>query len=199
MRERFPYASFYLVSQTSVNRELFFSHLSLPFFIFSSTRISREIQSVSQQIQNCLVNPAGYSANMKILQKSLGRPLPFKVSVLCLQRIFISRNVQIGFNICTALAFQDSQTTIVLCLLDWLKRKFWHLSFGKYISYPDMAFLLLIMLRMENTHLIQRDAWVIKILLLALFWRLVNINGPPAYSVNTRVFRTACALPFVQH
>uniref|UniRef100_A0A803V8M9 Midasin n=1 Tax=Ficedula albicollis TaxID=59894 RepID=A0A803V8M9_FICAL len=41
-------------------------------------KISREIQSVSQQIQNCLVNPAGNSANMKILQKSLGRPLPFK-------------------------------------------------------------------------------------------------------------------------
>nr|XP_030123445.3 midasin isoform X1 [Taeniopygia guttata] len=41
-------------------------------------KISREIQSVSQQIQNCLVNPAGVSANMKILQKSLGRPLPFK-------------------------------------------------------------------------------------------------------------------------
>lgn len=36
-------------------------------------------------------------------------------------------------------------------------------------------------------------------LLLALFWRLVNINMPPAYSVNIRVFRTACALPFVQH
>ncbi|NXB28427.1 MDN1 protein, partial [Eulacestoma nigropectus] len=41
-------------------------------------KISREIQSVSQQIQSCLVNPAGISANMKILQKSLGRPLPFK-------------------------------------------------------------------------------------------------------------------------
>uniref|UniRef100_A0A8D2MF30 Midasin n=1 Tax=Zonotrichia albicollis TaxID=44394 RepID=A0A8D2MF30_ZONAL len=41
-------------------------------------KISREIQSISQQIQNCLVNPAGNSANMKILQKSLGRPLPFK-------------------------------------------------------------------------------------------------------------------------
>uniref|UniRef100_A0A8D2MCK3 Midasin n=1 Tax=Zonotrichia albicollis TaxID=44394 RepID=A0A8D2MCK3_ZONAL len=39
---------------------------------------NKEIQSISQQIQNCLVNPAGNSANMKILQKSLGRPLPFK-------------------------------------------------------------------------------------------------------------------------
>uniref|UniRef100_A0A8C5T387 Midasin n=1 Tax=Malurus cyaneus samueli TaxID=2593467 RepID=A0A8C5T387_9PASS len=39
---------------------------------------NKEIQSVSQQIQSCLVNPAGVSANMKILQKSLGRPLPFK-------------------------------------------------------------------------------------------------------------------------
>uniref|UniRef100_A0A8C0BEF4 Midasin n=1 Tax=Buteo japonicus TaxID=224669 RepID=A0A8C0BEF4_9AVES len=41
-------------------------------------KVSKEIQSVSQQIQNCLANPAGFSASMKILQKSLGRPLPFK-------------------------------------------------------------------------------------------------------------------------
>uniref|UniRef100_A0A8C9MGW1 Midasin n=1 Tax=Serinus canaria TaxID=9135 RepID=A0A8C9MGW1_SERCA len=44
----------------------------------SENKISREIQSISQQIQSCLVNPAGNSTNMKILQKSLGRPLPFK-------------------------------------------------------------------------------------------------------------------------
>ncbi|KAM9562699.1 midasin isoform 4-T5 [Guaruba guarouba] len=41
-------------------------------------KVSREIQSVSQHIQSCLANPTGISANMKILQKSLGRPLPFK-------------------------------------------------------------------------------------------------------------------------
>ncbi|KAM6126972.1 midasin isoform 3-T3 [Pterocles gutturalis] len=41
-------------------------------------KVSKEIQSVSQYIQSCLANPAGVSANMKILQKSLGRPLPFK-------------------------------------------------------------------------------------------------------------------------
>ncbi|NXJ64381.1 MDN1 protein, partial [Rostratula benghalensis] len=41
-------------------------------------KVSKEIQSVSQQIQSCLANPAAISANMKILQKSLGRPLPFK-------------------------------------------------------------------------------------------------------------------------
>uniref|UniRef100_A0A8B9J147 Midasin n=1 Tax=Amazona collaria TaxID=241587 RepID=A0A8B9J147_9PSIT len=41
-------------------------------------KVSREIQSVSQHIQSCLANPIGISANMKILQKSLGRPLPFK-------------------------------------------------------------------------------------------------------------------------
>uniref|UniRef100_A0A8C3JUM0 Midasin n=1 Tax=Calidris pygmaea TaxID=425635 RepID=A0A8C3JUM0_9CHAR len=41
-------------------------------------KVSKEIQSVSQQIQSCLANPAGISASMKILQKSLGRPLPFK-------------------------------------------------------------------------------------------------------------------------
>ncbi|KFP45021.1 Midasin, partial [Chlamydotis macqueenii] len=41
-------------------------------------KVSKEIQSVSQQIQSCLANPASISANMKMLQKSLGRPLPFK-------------------------------------------------------------------------------------------------------------------------
>ncbi|NXJ78761.1 MDN1 protein, partial [Trogon melanurus] len=41
-------------------------------------KVSKEIQSVSQHIQSCLANPAAISANMKILQKSLGRPLPFK-------------------------------------------------------------------------------------------------------------------------
>ncbi|XP_061845412.1 midasin [Colius striatus] len=41
-------------------------------------KISKEIQSVSQQIQSCLANPAAISGSMKILQKSLGRPLPFK-------------------------------------------------------------------------------------------------------------------------
>ncbi|XP_010287688.1 PREDICTED: midasin, partial [Phaethon lepturus] len=41
-------------------------------------KVSKEIQSVSQHIQSCLANPAGISASMKILQKSLGRPLPFK-------------------------------------------------------------------------------------------------------------------------
>ncbi|XP_054255246.1 midasin [Indicator indicator] len=41
-------------------------------------KVSKEIQSVSQHIQSCLANPAGISANVKILQKSLGRPLPFK-------------------------------------------------------------------------------------------------------------------------
>lgn len=39
----------------------------------------------------------------------------------------------------------------------------------------------------------------IKILFLAVFWRLVNINMPLAYSVNIGVFRTAYALPFIQH
>ncbi|XP_025949160.1 midasin [Dromaius novaehollandiae] len=51
-------------------------------------KISTEIQSVSQQIQNCLANP-GVSASMKILQKSLGRPLPFKdkLGVECLSQL----------------------------------------------------------------------------------------------------------------
>ncbi|KFU91782.1 Midasin, partial [Chaetura pelagica] len=52
-------------------------------------KVSREIQSVSQQIQSCLANPAGISANMKILQKSLGRPLPFKdkLSMECFSQL----------------------------------------------------------------------------------------------------------------
>lgn len=96
-----------------------FSSLSLLFFFsFLSTRISREIQSVSQQIQNCFVNPVGISANMKILQKSLGRPLPFKVSILGLQKICVSGTLQIGFNIFTVPASQDSKYTFILCLLD---------------------------------------------------------------------------------
>uniref|UniRef100_K7FQC1 Midasin n=1 Tax=Pelodiscus sinensis TaxID=13735 RepID=K7FQC1_PELSI len=41
-------------------------------------KVSKEIQSVSQQIQSCLASPAGMSANVKKLQKFLGRPLPFK-------------------------------------------------------------------------------------------------------------------------
>ncbi|XP_008936093.1 PREDICTED: midasin, partial [Merops nubicus] len=41
-------------------------------------KVSKEIQSVTQQIQSCLANPAGISVNLKVLQKSLGRPLPFK-------------------------------------------------------------------------------------------------------------------------
>ncbi|NXX88474.1 MDN1 protein, partial [Centropus bengalensis] len=41
-------------------------------------KVSKEIHSVSQQIQSCLASPAGISASLKVLQKSLGRPLPFK-------------------------------------------------------------------------------------------------------------------------
>uniref|UniRef100_A0A8C3JPS0 Midasin n=1 Tax=Calidris pygmaea TaxID=425635 RepID=A0A8C3JPS0_9CHAR len=50
----------------------------IPQMLIGSDQVSKEIQSVSQQIQSCLANPAGISASMKILQKSLGRPLPFK-------------------------------------------------------------------------------------------------------------------------
>ncbi|NXI53175.1 MDN1 protein, partial [Chloroceryle aenea] len=41
-------------------------------------KVSKEIQSVTQQIQSCLANPSDSFVNMKILQKSLGRPLPYK-------------------------------------------------------------------------------------------------------------------------
>uniref|UniRef100_A0A8C2Y6E0 Midasin n=1 Tax=Coturnix japonica TaxID=93934 RepID=A0A8C2Y6E0_COTJA len=50
----------------------------IPQMLIGSDQVSKEIQSVSQQLQNCLANPACTSANMKLLQKSLGRPLPFK-------------------------------------------------------------------------------------------------------------------------
>uniref|UniRef100_A0A8C3T0K3 Midasin AAA ATPase 1 n=1 Tax=Chelydra serpentina TaxID=8475 RepID=A0A8C3T0K3_CHESE len=45
-------------------------------------KVSKEIQSVSQQIQSCLASPAGISVGVKKLQKSLGRPLPFKDKVV---------------------------------------------------------------------------------------------------------------------
>lgn len=72
-----------------------FAQTSELFFFVFPPRVSKEIQSVSQQIQNCLADPAGISANMKLLQKSLGRPLPFKVLILCLQKIRFSSDVQI--------------------------------------------------------------------------------------------------------
>uniref|UniRef100_A0A669QDJ1 Midasin n=1 Tax=Phasianus colchicus TaxID=9054 RepID=A0A669QDJ1_PHACC len=53
----------------------------IPQMLIGSDQVSKEIQSVSQQLQNCLASPAGTSANMKLLQKSLGRPLPFKDKV----------------------------------------------------------------------------------------------------------------------
>ncbi|XP_067386141.1 midasin isoform X2 [Emydura macquarii macquarii] len=45
---------------------------------YEQHKVSKEIQSVSQQIQSCLASPVGISASVKKLQKSLGRPLPFK-------------------------------------------------------------------------------------------------------------------------
>ncbi|XP_066468783.1 midasin [Tiliqua scincoides] len=39
---------------------------------------SKDIQSVSQHVQACLASPADISASVKKLQKSLGKPLPFK-------------------------------------------------------------------------------------------------------------------------
>ncbi|XP_053143364.1 midasin isoform X2 [Hemicordylus capensis] len=45
---------------------------------YEQHKLTKDIQSVSQQIQTCLANPAGFSASVKKLQKSLGKPLPFK-------------------------------------------------------------------------------------------------------------------------
>ncbi|KAJ6665782.1 hypothetical protein lerEdw1_001254 [Lerista edwardsae] len=41
-------------------------------------KLSKDLQSVSQHIRACLASPADISANVKKLQKSLGKPLPFK-------------------------------------------------------------------------------------------------------------------------
>uniref|UniRef100_A0A8C0HJP3 Midasin n=1 Tax=Chelonoidis abingdonii TaxID=106734 RepID=A0A8C0HJP3_CHEAB len=51
-------------------------------------KASKEIQSVSQQIQSCLASPAGISIGVKKLQMSLGRPLPFKVHYSICNRMF---------------------------------------------------------------------------------------------------------------
>ncbi|XP_061479315.1 midasin isoform X2 [Rhineura floridana] len=45
---------------------------------YEQQKLPKDIQSVSQQIQACLASPAGMSASIKKLQKSLGKPLPFK-------------------------------------------------------------------------------------------------------------------------
>ncbi|XP_060128572.1 midasin isoform X2 [Zootoca vivipara] len=45
---------------------------------YEQQKLPKDIQSASQQIQACLANPAGVSANVKKLQKFWGRPLPFK-------------------------------------------------------------------------------------------------------------------------
>uniref|UniRef100_A0A8D2KWR3 Midasin n=1 Tax=Varanus komodoensis TaxID=61221 RepID=A0A8D2KWR3_VARKO len=45
---------------------------------YEQQKLSKDIQSVSQQIQSCLANPVGNFVSIKKLQKSLGRPLPFK-------------------------------------------------------------------------------------------------------------------------
>ncbi|MEE6475824.1 hypothetical protein FKM82_010868 [Ascaphus truei] len=45
-------------------------------------RISQEVQSVSMHIQDCLSNSSGAPASVKLLQRVLGRPLPFKDELL---------------------------------------------------------------------------------------------------------------------
>lgn len=72
------------------------------------------------------------------------------------------------------------------------------MSFEKYISYPDSIstnYYAVYRKYLFNTE----ECLCIKILLLALFWRLVNINMPLADLVNICVFRTACTPPFIQH
>ncbi|XP_030345365.1 midasin isoform X4 [Strigops habroptila] len=80
-------------------------------------KVSREIQSVSQHIQNCLANPTGISANMKILQKSLGRPLPFKdkLGIECFSRLkVLSKPLNI---LELRLAFGESRWQEKMCCL----------------------------------------------------------------------------------
>ncbi|XP_015262586.1 PREDICTED: midasin [Gekko japonicus] len=45
---------------------------------YEQPKLSKDIQCVSQQIQNSLESPTGISASLKELQKCLGKPLPFK-------------------------------------------------------------------------------------------------------------------------
>ncbi|XP_054829779.1 midasin [Eublepharis macularius] len=45
---------------------------------FEQHKLSKDIESVAQQIQNSLASPASVSASVKKLQKCLGKPLPFK-------------------------------------------------------------------------------------------------------------------------
>lgn len=74
-----------------------------------------------------------------------------------------------------------------------------YISFEKYISYPDRAFST-INYAMYRKYLLSSKMYLsIKISLLVMFWRLVNINMRLAYSVNIGVFRAACALSCKQH
>ncbi|XP_066850638.1 midasin isoform X2 [Anser cygnoides] len=80
-------------------------------------KVSKEIQSVSQQIQNCLANPVGISANMKLLQKSLGRPLPFKdtLGMDCFSQLkVLSKPINI---LESRLAFGESRWQEKMCCL----------------------------------------------------------------------------------
>uniref|UniRef100_A0A8C5RTN4 Uncharacterized protein n=1 Tax=Laticauda laticaudata TaxID=8630 RepID=A0A8C5RTN4_LATLA len=45
---------------------------------YEQQKLSKEIQSVSQQMQSSLASPEGISTSIKKLQKALGKPLPFK-------------------------------------------------------------------------------------------------------------------------
>ncbi|XP_070589310.1 midasin [Erythrolamprus reginae] len=45
---------------------------------YEQQKLSKEIQSVSQQMQTSLDNPANISSSIKKIQKALGKPLPFK-------------------------------------------------------------------------------------------------------------------------
>ncbi|XP_034264874.1 midasin [Pantherophis guttatus] len=49
---------------------------------YEQQKLSKEIQSVSQQMQTSLANPEGISTSIKKLQKALGKPLPFKEKVI---------------------------------------------------------------------------------------------------------------------
>ncbi|XP_053314521.1 midasin [Spea bombifrons] len=52
-------------------------------------RLSQEVHSVSMHIQDCLLPSSGTPASIKLLQKVLGRPLPFKnnLVVRCLEKL----------------------------------------------------------------------------------------------------------------
>ncbi|XP_072854872.2 midasin isoform X1 [Pogona vitticeps] len=84
---------------------------------YEHQKLLKDIQSVSQQIQSCLASSAGISANIKKLQKSLGKPLPFKDKAIVEAAAHLRRLSKV-FNILELRpAFGDDQWQKEICIL----------------------------------------------------------------------------------